>query len=96
MAGLIIVIISFNFQEKAYEEQESIFQGSDRAPTMKDLNEMKYLERVVKETLRIFPSVPIISRKVSSDTKLGKLHKTTNNFTLFWHLLLTINSCGSS
>ena len=60
------------FQEKAYKEQESIFQGSDRSPTMTDLNEMKYLERVIKETLRIYPSVPFIGRKINSDFKIRK------------------------
>jgi hypothetical protein len=34
------------FQNKVYEELEGILQGSDRSPMMKDLNEMKYLERV--------------------------------------------------
>ena len=60
------------FQEKAYEEQENIFQGSERAPNMKDLNEMKYLERVIKETLRLYPSVPLIGRYLKEDLDIGK------------------------
>ncbi|KDR12227.1 cytochrome P450 4C1-like isoform X2 [Zootermopsis nevadensis] len=59
-------------QEKAYQEQKSIFQGSDRSPTMKDLNEMKYLERVIKETLRLYPSVPGIGRVLNEDVKMGE------------------------
>jgi cytochrome P450 len=60
-------------QETAYQEQESIFQGSDRSVTMKDLNEMKYLERVIKETLRLYPSVPIIGRILKKDVNIGNL-----------------------
>jgi cytochrome P450 len=58
-------------QDKVREELDSIFQGSDRPPTMGDLNEMKYLERVIKEALRLYPSVPFIARKFTEDTEIG-------------------------
>lgn len=43
-----------------------------RVATYRDLNEMKYLERVLKESLRIYPSVPNISRKVNEDIIIGR------------------------
>ncbi|KAG8332923.1 Cytochrome P450 4C1 [Homalodisca vitripennis] len=58
-------------QEKVVEELNDIFQGSDRSATTRDINEMKYLERVIKEALRLFPSVPFIGRKVTQDTQIG-------------------------
>jgi hypothetical protein len=42
--------------------------------TMKDLSEMKYLECCIKEALRLYPSVPVIARKISEDINIGKLH----------------------
>ncbi|XP_069699705.1 cytochrome P450 4C1-like [Periplaneta americana] len=69
--ALFLLGLHPDVQEKAYEEQKNIFQGSDRSVTMKELNEMKYLERVIKESLRLYPSVPIIGRQLHSEAKLG-------------------------
>lgn len=54
------------------EELDAIFQGSARGVTNRDLAEMKYLERVIKEALRLFPSVPFIGRRLTQDTQIGK------------------------
>ncbi|KAK7864372.1 hypothetical protein R5R35_010971 [Gryllus longicercus] len=59
-------------QEKVFEEQASIFQDSGRQPNTQDLAEMKYLERVIKESLRLYPSVPIILRHLTEDVTVGE------------------------
>ncbi|KAL3283332.1 hypothetical protein HHI36_006480 [Cryptolaemus montrouzieri] len=56
-------------QEQIIEEQKMIFHESFYRPsTYSDVNEMKYLEMVVKETFRLFPPIPLIGRKIHEDT----------------------------
>lgn len=58
-------------QEKAYQELQDIFGDSDRNISLEDLNKMKYLERCLKEALRLYPSVPFISRRLAEDVEIG-------------------------
>lgn len=41
---------------------------------------MKYLERVIFESLRMYPPVPIIARKVNEDVKLGMFTNLTKEW----------------
>lgn len=49
---LCLLGIHQGIQQTVYEEQLKIFEGSDRRATFNDTLEMKYLERVILETLR--------------------------------------------
>lgn len=70
-------------QEKIIEEMNEIFGDSDRPATFADTLEMKYLERCLLETLRMFPPVPIIARQLKQDVKLGKCNLNIIFFVLF-------------
>lgn len=61
-----------DIQNRVVQELDEIFGDSDRPATFQDTLEMKYLERCIMETLRMYPPVPIIARQLTEDVKLGK------------------------
>lgn len=72
--ALFLLGLHPDWQDRVHQEIDSIFAGSDRPATMKDLGEMKLLERCLKETLRLYPSVSFFGRKLSEDVTLGQYH----------------------
>lgn len=83
-------------QQRLIEEQRSIFGNNPkRATTLNDISEMKYLEMVIKEAMRLYPPVPFMGREISEnvaykDMQLRKgvqimifvfeLHRDASNF----------------
>ncbi|GJQ82475.1 hypothetical protein Trydic_g14466 [Trypoxylus dichotomus] len=54
-------------QDEVVKELEAIFGNSSRSPTYEDLHEIHYLEMVIKETLRLYTTVPFITRYIDED-----------------------------
>ncbi|KAH8309287.1 hypothetical protein KR059_007777, partial [Drosophila kikkawai] len=67
---LFLLTQNADCQERCCQELETIFEGSNRAPTMTDLREMRYMEMCIKEALRLYPSVPLMSRKLGEEVRL--------------------------
>lgn len=62
-------------QNKLFQEIREVI-GDDRTKpiTMRELQDLKYLECVIKEGLRLYPPVPMIGRFVSEDVVLSMLN----------------------
>jgi cytochrome P450 len=59
------------FQEKIYKEMKEIFADSTRLANEQDLKKMVYLEACIKESMRLYPTVPVIFRQITDDIDLG-------------------------
>lgn len=64
----------------------------ERPITYEDLGELKYLEACIKETLRLYPSVPILARLLQEETKISAFyHLITFHFFRHYQLFVTRN-----
>ncbi|XP_032789185.2 cytochrome P450 4C1 [Daphnia magna] len=59
-------------QEKVWNELQSTFGDSERYFKQEDISNLKYFECCIKETLRMYPSVPGFERTVVEDIQLGE------------------------
>lgn len=61
-------------QQKLFEEIRNVIGDDKEKPiTIYDLNNLPYLELVIKETFRMFPPVPIYARKIKEDVMISEL-----------------------
>ncbi|XP_060533268.1 cytochrome P450 4C1-like isoform X2 [Cylas formicarius] len=66
----VVLGLHQDVQQKVLEEILE-FVGPIRSVDVQDLPKLKYMERVIKETLRLFPVGPFIVRSVEEDVDLG-------------------------
>ncbi|XP_022666629.1 cytochrome P450 4V2-like [Varroa destructor] len=78
MWSLYLLGLHPEVQAKVHDELDRVF-GDDRTRAIitEDLNKLKYLECVIKETLRLYPSAPLIAREVIHGCNIGEYHLTS-------------------
>ncbi|VEN41620.1 unnamed protein product [Callosobruchus maculatus] len=66
--ALFLLSTHQDVQENAVAEQKLIFEDDlQRTITFEDLHQMKYLECIIKETLRLYPSVAAYARRTGTE-----------------------------
>lgn len=69
------ICLFFLFQENVYREIiEILGNDENKSITIEDLDKMHLLERCIKETLRLYPIVPLITRSTTTDLKLSTMY----------------------
>ncbi|XP_023220300.1 cytochrome P450 4V2-like [Centruroides sculpturatus] len=72
-------------QKKLQDEIDSVFGEEKDSPVQSEhLKHFKYLDCVIKEVLRLYPSVPFIARDLLEDTKVGDHFIPKGTFCLFF------------
>ncbi|KAJ3656972.1 hypothetical protein Zmor_016009 [Zophobas morio] len=66
---LTILGIYSDIQERVYQELVSVLPNMENSPIQEELNRLDYLESVVKEILRLVPTIPFIMRYADEDIK---------------------------
>lgn len=67
-----VLIDNFTFQSKVYDEIYDVFGDGDQTITTEDTTKLVYLEQVLKETLRLFPVLPVVFRELQDDIKISE------------------------
>lgn len=60
-------------QEKVFEEIKKNNLADDGDISIEQLANLKYMDMFIKETLRLFPVAPYLTRMTIDELKLGKL-----------------------
>ncbi|XP_020289256.1 cytochrome P450 4C1-like [Pseudomyrmex gracilis] len=68
--ALIMLAKHKDIQDRVRLEVTNMFKENGDKVTMSSLQNLSYLDRCIKETLRLYPSAPIIMRLTTEDVKL--------------------------
>lgn len=72
--AILLLAMYPEYQEQVFEEVLLIFpdKALDNYVSYEDLNKLEFTERVIKETMRLFPAVPVMARNATAAFDMSK------------------------
>lgn len=67
---LLMLAMHKDIQKKVIEEIDSVVGMDDGLEDYENLHKLTYMEMVIKETMRLFPVLPVVAREVTGDFEL--------------------------
>lgn len=71
-AALLMMAMHQDVQMKVLQEIEDVIGSSNEEVEYEMLNSLTYLEMVIKESMRLFPVLPVIGRHCKKDVQIEK------------------------
>lgn len=68
---ILLLAMHPDIQEKVYEELHSVYNSQDEETTYEHIQQLDYMNRVIKEGLRLLPLGPFLVRRASGDVKVS-------------------------
>lgn len=89
---LILALAMYpDYQQQAFEEIRNIFPEQSSHVTAQDIAKLNFVNRFVKEVLRLFPTVPYFPRQVRNDIKIGIYSIYINSIILYKEMFFIFN-----
>lgn len=68
---ILLLAMYPDIQERLYEELRSVYDTQDEDTSYERIQQMPYLDQVLKEGMRMFPVAPFIVRSATADTQIS-------------------------
>lgn len=68
---ILMLAMHPNIQEQVFAELQSVFDSQDEETTFEHMQKMQLLDRVIKETMRLFPVGPVLERIATADIPIS-------------------------
>lgn len=68
---MLMLAMHPHYQQKVYEELSCITLRDEIDVNSEDLSHLKFLDMFIKETMRLLPTVPYLTRETSGELQLG-------------------------
>lgn len=78
----IILMLAMHpeIQERLSDELHLIYNSQDEETTYEHMQRLTYMERVIKETLRLFPVGPFLVRRTNADVSISNCTVPKNTY----------------
>ncbi|KAL9700841.1 hypothetical protein quinque_004282 [Culex quinquefasciatus] len=80
---LLLLAMNPDIQSKVVEEIDSVFSSNSVEVTVDTLQQLKYTEQVIKESLRLLPVAPILGRETSKEIELDGVRIPPNQMIMY-------------
>lgn len=68
---ILLVAMHPNVQERLFQELRAVFASQDEDMTYEHMQQLPYLDQVIKEVLRLYPVGPFMVRRTTADVQLS-------------------------